>query len=177
MSGRYGTGVGSDAQAHGYDSTALGHASVATADNSVALGANSVADRANSVSVGDATTGTTRQITNVARATHANDAVSLVQMEERFAQVNDRFERRFDTMDQRIDAIGAMGAAMAQMSASAAGIAADNRFAAGVGTLNGQTAVAAGFQRAFLDGRATFNLGGASTGDDTSFGAGVGFGW
>jgi hypothetical protein len=46
-----------------------------------------------------------------------------------------------------------------------------------VGTQNGETAFAVGFQRGFLDGRAAFTLGGAFSSDDTSLGAGVGFGF
>lgn len=56
----------------------LGSNGTATA-NSVAIGAGAVADRVNTVSVG--ATGQERQITNVAAATQATDAVNLSQMQ------------------------------------------------------------------------------------------------
>jgi len=70
--------TGVDAAATGVDAVALGAAASATAAGSVALGSNSVADRENSVSVG--AVGAERQITNVAAATGATDAVNLAQL-------------------------------------------------------------------------------------------------
>nr|WP_255691503.1 YadA-like family protein [Luteimonas sp. XNQY3] len=49
--------------------------------NSVALGADSFADRDDVVSIGNATTGQTRQITNLAAGTEATDAVNLAQLD------------------------------------------------------------------------------------------------
>jgi autotransporter adhesin len=46
----------------------------------------------------------------------------------------------------------------------------------GVGVQGGQAALSLGYQRALSD-RATVTFGGAMSGDDTSVGAGVGFGW
>ena len=46
----------------------------------------------------------------------------------------------------------------------------------GVGFQNGAAALSLGYQRALSD-RATVTLGGAFSGDDSSVGAGVGFGW
>src|SRR5690606_32313909 len=68
---------GSDA----VNGTALGSGAwvQAAANNSVALGAQSLADRADTVSVGSV--GFERQITNVADATEATDAVNLGQLE------------------------------------------------------------------------------------------------
>ncbi len=71
--------AGPQSMASGAQSVALGDGATATADGSVALGAGSVADRANSVSVGSA--GHERQITHVADATQASDAVNLRQLQ------------------------------------------------------------------------------------------------
>ena len=101
-------------------------------------------------------------------------------MNERFAVTDDRFrqvDRRMDRQDRRIDGVGAMGAAMAQMTAGAAAMHRDNRIAAGLGTQNGESALAIGYQRSIADGGAAVTIGSAFTRDDVSFGAGIGFGW
>jgi len=71
--------AGPQATASGKQAVALGDGARASADGSVALGAGSVADRANAVSVGSA--GHERQITHVADATQATDAVNLRQLQ------------------------------------------------------------------------------------------------
>ncbi|AQT51966.1 MULTISPECIES: ESPR-type extended signal peptide-containing protein [Burkholderia cepacia complex] len=65
------------------DSVAIGtQASVgANVTNSVALGAGSAATRNDTISVGNATTGVTRQITNMAAGTEQTDAVNVSQLE------------------------------------------------------------------------------------------------
>ena len=75
------TAVGAYAEAVGTQSVALGANSSAAGAGSIALGAGSVANRANSVSVGDVSTGLTRQITNVAAGTMPTDAVDLAQLQ------------------------------------------------------------------------------------------------
>ncbi|QOW19383.1 YadA-like family protein [Lysobacter ciconiae] len=87
-------------------------------------------------------------------------------------EVNDRFYE----VDKRFDQMGAMSAAMLNMATSAAGVRTQNRVGVGVGVQGGQTALSLGYQRALSD-RATVTFGGAMSGDDTSVGAGVGFGW
>lgn len=79
-----------DAAATGVDAVAIGGAASATADNAVALGSGSVADRADSVSIGAA--GAERQLTNVAAATDATDAVNLGQL-----QASEQGALRYDT--------------------------------------------------------------------------------
>ncbi|WP_367382476.1 YadA-like family protein [Stenotrophomonas cyclobalanopsidis] len=71
------TGVA--AVATGADSIAVGSNAQATAANSIAVGAGSLADREDTVSVGAA--GAERQITHVAAATEATDAVNLGQLQ------------------------------------------------------------------------------------------------
>ena len=85
-------------------------------------------------------------------------------------------DQRFNEHDHRIDQMGAMNAAMVNMATSAAGINTTNRVGMGVGFQNGAAALSLGYQRAVSD-RATVTFGGAFSGDDTSVGAGVGFGW
>ncbi|GAB3051981.1 hypothetical protein GCM10027214_13420 [Stenotrophomonas tumulicola] len=72
--------TGADAAAGGNEAVAIGAGANASADNAVALGSGSIADRADSVSVGAA--GAERQLTNVAAATEATDAVNLGQLQE-----------------------------------------------------------------------------------------------
>jgi len=71
--------TGVEALATGADSIAVGSNAQATAANSIAVGAGSLADRDNTVSVGAA--GAERQITHVAAATEATDAVNLGQLQ------------------------------------------------------------------------------------------------
>ena len=71
--------TGVEALATGADSIAVGSNAQATAANSIAVGAGSLADRDNTVSVGAA--GAERQITHVAAATAATDAVNLGQLQ------------------------------------------------------------------------------------------------
>ena len=71
--------TGVEAVATGADSIAVGSNAQATAANSIAVGAGSLADRDNTVSVGAA--GAERQVTHVAAATEATDAVNLGQLQ------------------------------------------------------------------------------------------------
>ncbi len=71
--------TGVEALATGADSIAVGSNAQATAANSIAVGAGSLADRDNTVSVGAA--GAERQISHVAAATEATDAVNLGQLQ------------------------------------------------------------------------------------------------
>jgi autotransporter adhesin len=178
----------------------MGSGASANATNSVALGAGSVADRANTVSVGSQ--GQERQITNVAAGTADTDAANVAQVnagdaqtladanaytDARFndlvaapmAAVSDlqrEVDRRFDETDKRIDQMGAMNAAMLNMATSAAGVRTQNRFGVGVGMSGSEQALSIGYQRAVSD-KLTITFGGAFSSDDSSAGAGIGFGW
>ncbi|WP_242112340.1 YadA family autotransporter adhesin, partial [Luteimonas aquatica] len=195
-SGTNAVAMGQGAVASGASSTAIGQGATASAANSVALGQGSVADRANTVSVGSV--GNERQVVNVADGTQATDAVNKRQMdasatktlssanaytdskfmalEDSFDVLKDDMNRRLRDQDRRIDRQGAMSAAMLNMATSAAGIRTENRVGVGVGFQGGQSALSIGYQRAISD-RATFTLGGATSGGDTSVGLGAGFGW
>lgn len=87
------------ASATGTNSDAIGAGASAPNNNSVALGNASGTNRDNSVSVGSA--GHERQITNVADATEATDAVNLRQMEAGDAQTLTQANSHADAGDAR----------------------------------------------------------------------------
>ncbi|WP_153077269.1 ESPR-type extended signal peptide-containing protein [Paraburkholderia bonniea] len=78
--GTQGAAFGQGAGASGASSVALGANAIAASSGSVALGSGAIAARINSVSVG--AKNAERQITNVADATAATDAVNLRQLNE-----------------------------------------------------------------------------------------------
>src|SRR3546814_7225624 len=80
--GDHAIALGTLSIAAGASSMALGPEAFAAADNSVALGALSDATRTNVVSVGSVDRGLTRQITNVAAGTEANEAGNKAQLAE-----------------------------------------------------------------------------------------------
>ncbi|WP_169741319.1 YadA-like family protein [Andreprevotia chitinilytica] len=178
------TAAGANATASGNSTTALGANSIASADNSAAIGANSVADRANTVSVGSA--GNERAIANVAAGTAATDAVNVGQLNavsRRVDQVQadlnslrDDVYQRLSDQERKLDKLGAMNAAMSTMTASAAGLRTDNRVAIGTGYMNGQSAIAFGYQRRVTDAT-TVTIGGSTSGSEYNVGVGVGIGW
>lgn len=199
-----GANDGSDKATHNgaSRSVAIGAGAHVAADatGSVAIGAGSVAARAGSVSVGAA--GKERQVTNVARATEATDAVNMAQMQEAdaevYAQARSYVDLRVDqslaapmaaigelradvdarlgAQDLRIDRQSAMTSAAMNMAASAAGVRTPNRVAVGAGTAGGEQALAIGYQRAISD-RAALTFGGAFSSGENSAGVGISFGW
>jgi autotransporter adhesin len=83
---------------------------------------------------------------------------------------------RFNAMDKRVNQVGAMGAAMAQMAFSTQGINTANRVGVGMGGYGNRAALAVGYSRQ-LSPKANLTFGAAVTGNETSGGVGVGFGW
>jgi autotransporter adhesin len=147
----------------GKDSVAIGGAANASADNAVALGSNSVADRANTVSVGAA--GKERQITNVAAGKGYTDAL------------RSDMNSSLSIANNHINSVGAMSSAMAMMAGSAAAVAdKDNRFAAGTGVYRNKAAIAVGFQKRFGTNM-VITVGGSTTGEESTGGAGFAFGF
>jgi hypothetical protein len=106
--------------------------------------------------------------------TYTNNRISGLQLQ--FDAFQDDVYDRLAETDQRVSRSGAMSTAMAQMTASAAGLKTTNRVAVGVGFQGGESALSVGYQRS-LGTNATFTLGGAFSGDESTAGAGVGFGW
>lgn len=154
--------VGANANAAGRDSVALGYLATANGVNSVALGSGSEANRDNSVSVGNAATGLTRQITNVAPGTKGTDAVNVNQL-----------EAVASSLRKQINATGAMAAAMSNIQlppgySKGLGVA--------IGSQRGQSALAIGFVATPKPNLLT-RISASISGNTTSVGAGITFGW
>jgi autotransporter adhesin len=140
------------------------------------------------VSVGSSATNGQRQITNVAAGTQGTDAVNLNQMRRSVNRgvksanaYTDALRSDVNTglslANDHINSVGAMGSAMAIMVGSAAAVAdKDNRFAAGTGFYRNKSAIAVGFQRCFGTNM-VLTLGGSTTGEETTRGAGLAFGF
>jgi trimeric autotransporter adhesin len=187
-SGSNAIAVGSSASATANNAVAVGANASATANNAVALGSGSVADRANSVSVGTTSAGGQRQVTNVAAGTDGTDAVNVNQMQQ---SVNtgvksakgytDALRSDMNTglslANNHINSVGAMSSAMEMMAGSAAAVAdKDNRFAAGTGVYRNKAAIALGFQKRFGTNM-VITVGGSTTGEESTGGAGFAFGF
>lgn len=131
--GNNNTALGSGSTAtHTDGSTAVGSNAWAQAGNSVALGANSVADRPNTVSVGNSSgygPQFDRQITNVAPGYYGTDAVNMSQLW---------------TLDSKVNRVGAMAFAMSALAPLPYDPKDPTQYSAGIGTYNGQSAVALG---------------------------------
>lgn len=171
------------------DATILGHNANVEKEGGVAIGAGSVASvdkdavgydpakadhngdttgtwksTAAAVSVGDASKGITRQITNVAAGTNATDAVNVAQLKNVENQVTSNTQNinylngRVGELGDRINKVGAGAAALAALHPL--DFDPDDKwdFAAGVGNYRNATAAAVGlFYRP--NERTMFNLG------------------
>ncbi|CAN7294486.1 beta strand repeat-containing protein [Caballeronia sp. LjRoot31] len=187
-SGANSVAVGSNASATANNAVAVGANASATANNAVALGAGSVADRANAVSVGTTTAGGQRQITNVAAGTDGTDAVNVNQMQQSVNTgvksangytdaLRSDMNSGLSLANNHINSVGAMSSAMAMMAGSAAAVAdKDNRFAAGTGVYRNKAAIAVGFQKRFGTNM-VITVGGSTTGEESTGGAGFAFGF
>jgi autotransporter adhesin len=187
-SGANAVALGANTSATANNAVAVGANASATANNSVALGAGSVADRANAVSVGTTAAGGQRQITNVAAGTDGTDAVNVNQMQQSVNTgvksakgytdaLRSDMNSGLSLANNHINSVGAMSSAMAMMAGSAAAIAdKDNRFAAGTGVYRDKAAIAIGFQKRFGTNM-VLTIGGSTTGEETTGGAGFAFGF
>jgi autotransporter adhesin len=187
-SGANAIAVGSNTSASANNAVAVGANASATANNSVALGAGSVADRANAVSVGTTSAGGQRQVTNVAAGTDGTDAVNVNQMQQSVNTgvksakgytdaLRSDMNSGLSIANNHINSVGAMSSAMAMMAGSAAAIAdKDNRFAAGTGVYRDKAAIAVGFQKRFGTNM-VLTIGGSTTGEESTGGAGFAFGF
>jgi autotransporter adhesin len=187
-SGANAVAFGSNTSATANNAVAVGAKASATANNAVALGAGSVADRANSVSVGTTAAGGQRQITNVAAGTDGTDAVNVNQMQQSVNTgvksakgytdaLRSDMNSGLSLANNHINSVGAMSSAMAMMAGSAAAIAdKDNRFEADTGVYRDKAAIAIGFQKRFGTNM-VLTVGGSTTGEETTGGAGFAFGF
>lgn len=182
-SGARATAVGNSAIATAANSTALGSGSRSTGTNSVALGAGSTDEGlANVVSVGSA--GGERRITNVSNGTRFTDAVNLGQlnagMNQALVSANAYTDARinalqFDLKKARRDAEGATAAAMALAGIPQSYQPGMGMVGMGVGTWQGESAIAMGVSKASEDGTFVVKVGGAYN-TRSEGGASAGFG-
>ena len=173
-----GTAVGQAATVSASSGTAVGQgASVASsATNSVALGSGSVATQANSVSVGSA--GNERTITNVQAGVNATDAVNVSQLQSSQNWAQNYTDQKVGQLNNRINAVShhadaGTAAAIAMTNSPQAYQPNQSSLGAGIGSFNGQAAVAVGMSTITPNGRWVLkgSLTGNSQGD-----VGVGFG-
>lgn len=159
--------VGNSSEAVASQATAIGYAAQSSGVNSVALGANSNdGGQANVVSVGSSTQ--TRRITNVGPATSITDAVNLGQlnnsMNQAIASAQSYTDAKvnqlgFDLAQVRRDADGATAAAMALAGIPQSFERGMGMVGIGMGTWQGESAVAIGASKATDDGRFVFKAG------------------
>jgi hypothetical protein len=107
---------------------------------------------------------------------YTNTALNNYVTNDTFNQYQQQVTARFDETDKRINETSAMSTAMVEMAASAAGIDTTNRVGVGVGSTHGRSAIAVGYQRA-VGKNATVTIGASASSNDSTVGAGVGFGW
>jgi autotransporter adhesin len=101
------------------------------------------------------------------RVTSINDTIN---------RFRDEVDYRFNQVDRRIDRIGAMSGAMAAAALNTSSLAGNNRVGMGVGSQNGQTAFAVGYQR-LVNSRASVSLSAGFSGNEQNVSAGAGFSW
>jgi len=183
--------VGGGSNVTASDSVAVGASAQASGVNSVALGANSSdGGEANVVSLGSAAQ--TRRLTNVAAGVNQNDGVNLGQLngsvnqavstaqaytDARLAAVNyDLSTVRQDVRMVRRDAEGATASAMALAGIPQTFERGRGMVGIGVGTWQGESAIAVGISKATDDGHFVLKAG-ASYNSRSQGGANAGVGW
>ena len=162
--GTQNTALGASSQAVGLDNTAIGYGSTAYGGGSVALGAGSVADRPNTVSVGNSSgygQQFERQITNVAPGYYATDAVNMSQLWG---------------VDAKVNRVGAMAFAMSALAPLPYDPKDPTQYSAGIGTYNGQGAVAFGIYH-YTKPTVMLNAAVAMSGDNWEKSARMGITW
>ncbi|QIW16874.1 adhesin [Pasteurellaceae bacterium RH1A] len=168
--GKNSTANGNGAKATGTNSTAVGQNAQATAENSVALGQGSIANEINTVSVGSV--GKERRVTNVADPVKGTDAVNKRYVDNSINAV--RKDLRKADKKLRGGIAGATAIAnIPQVTQTGA-----NLVGVGVGSYNGQSAVAVGYSKLSDNNKVIIKFSGAATTQgDYNFGAGVGYQW
>jgi len=142
--------------------------------------ANTYADQVAGDTLTAANTYTDQQVSQIGgMASGAAAALEQfrAQVGDQFANVNarlDGMDNALRTMDRRISRQAAMSAALAQSSVTPE--PGENYLGAGVGGSEGERAIAATFRRKFNQ-HFTGSVGYARSGDESSWGAGVGVSW
>lgn len=168
-------------------STAIGEGAQASGTNSVALGANSTdGGQANVVSVGSRSQA--RRLTNIAAGIEAADAVNLGQLNGAISTAQAYTDARLSAMSYdlanvrqdvkaiRRDAEGATASAMALAGIPQTFERGKGMVGVGVGTWQGESAIAVGLSKATDDGRFVLKAG-ASYNSRSQGGANAGVGW
>lgn len=172
--------VGSGAVATGNAASAIGNSAAATGSNSVALGAGSTdAGHANVVSVGSASL--TRRITNVSTAMSATDAINLSQLNNAVSSTRDYVDSRVTLVTNQVSQLRRESHASAASAMAVAAIPqtferGKGMIGFGVGTWQGERAMAIGVSKATYDGRIAFKAG-ATYNSQGSGGANAGVGF
>jgi hypothetical protein len=183
--------LGSSSTASAPQATAVGYGAQATGTNSVALGANSTdGGQTNVVSLGSASE--TRRLVNVAAGVNRNDAVNLGQLNDSLSQATasanaytdqrvselsyDLGNVRADLRTVRRDAEGATASSMALAGVPQTIEPGKGMVGLGVGTWQGQSAIAVGISKATDDGRFVLKAG-ATYNSRSQGGANAGVGW
>lgn len=140
----------------------------------MAIGQGSIADRTNSVSVGSQ--GNEKVIANVARAERDTDATNLGQVKDIVANGEKRVAAKLHKTDRKLRAGIAGATAMANIPQAVT--AGKNAIGVGVGSHNGENAIAAGYSRVSDDNKIIFKLSGSTnTRGGYNAGAGVSYQW
>jgi autotransporter adhesin len=172
------TAVGGNAMVEAVDGVALGESSTVlekggvalgadafvAAQGSVALGSQSVAEEENTVSVGNADTGLTRRITNVAPAIADHDALNFGQFKQGLSSVRD-------------DAFAGIAAAAA-ITPAAPSAAGKTAIGLGAATYRGEHALALSFSHRLLNSQRNTQINGGIAYDSSHHTLGkVGVSW
>lgn len=181
------TAAGSSSQASATNSTAIGDGATATGTNSVALGAGSTdGGQANVVSVGSPSQA--RRLTNVAAGVGSGDAVNLGQLNSAITTAQAYTDSRFSAMSfdlanvrqdlkaVRRDGEGATASAMALAGIPQTFERGRGMLGVGVGTWQGESAIAVGVSKATDNGRFVLKAG-ATYNSRGQGGANAGVGW
>lgn len=127
--------LGGGSQALAPRSTAIGEQARATAENAVAIGAGSIANEANTLSIGR--DGNERRLSHLAPGVSGTDAVNMNQLNTMHKEIDSKMS------DIQRNAYSGIAAAMAMPNLTPSGPG-RSVVAAGVGTYEGYSAVAAG---------------------------------
>ncbi|KGC96359.1 coiled stalk of trimeric autotransporter adhesin family protein [Burkholderia pseudomallei] len=127
--------LGGGSQARASKSTAIGEQAHAMAENSVAIGAGSIANEANTLSIGR--DGNERRLSHLAPGVSGTDAVNMNQLNTMHNEIDGKMA------DIQRNAYAGIAAAMAMPNMTPSGPG-RSVVAAGVGTYEGYSAVAAG---------------------------------
>ena len=190
-----GTAIGQGATVTATGAVAIGQGSVANQANTVSVGSVGNERRVTNVAAGTAATDAANvgqmQAGDAATLTSANTYTDntatqtltrantytdshMQALNDQFSDLTNKVNQRLEHQDQRIDKEGAMSAAMMNMAINAANSRSPRgRLGAGFGWQGGEAAMSVGYSKQVGE-HASFSLGGAFSGSESSVGAGFG---